>query len=579
MGMIGSLAKRCKTPALVRRFSHFVLGSRASASDCGKKTPLCQRKRNIEMNRLFRIVFIFTITWLTPFASAAPPPTINYQGFLVNAAGAPASGPVVMTFKLYNAATSGSLLYTEVQNPIAVTNGNFNAVIGAATPITLPFDVPYWLGVTINADAEMMPRQALASSPYAFRASSLDSVATIAGSQISGSITTATIPVANIVGSVAGPTGPQGPQGIQGPTGIAGATGPTGASGPTGAIGPTGTTGPIGATGPAGPNDISGNLTMVNSTATTGNILKGAASFIHNFGSGNTFVGESAGNFTMTGINNTATGKNALKSNTTGGDNTASGNGALALNTTGNNNTAFGWSALLANSSGGGNTAIGLQAMIDNTSGIGNTAIGFSALQNNSTGNTNIGVGSLAGALLTTGANNIDIGNLGVAAESNTIRIGDPANQTKTFIAGISGAALASGVGVFVNTSGQLGIAPSSRRFKDDIVEMNAASSALMNLRPVTFHYKTDPNMASRTLQYGLIAEEVNEVYPGLVAHSADGQIETVMYQHLPPMLLNEFQKQQRTIAAQELELAAQRASILVLAIELRGLKAKLGVD
>ena len=537
------------------------------------------------MNRLLRVVVTFTITWLTSFASAAPPPTINYQGVLVNAAGAPASGPVVMTFKLYNAATNGSLLYTEVQNSIAVANGNFNAVIGAFTPITLPFDVPYWLGVTINADAEMTPRQPLASSPYAFRASLLDSAATISGSQISGSITTATIPVANIVGSVAGPAGPQGLQGIQGLTGIAGATGPTGASGPTGptgAIGPTGTIGPmgpIGATGPAGPNDITGNLTMVNSTAATGNILKGAASFIHNFGSGNTFIGESAGNFTMTGTNNTATGKNALKSNTTGGDNTASGNGALALNTTGNNNTAVGYIALFANNSGGGNTAIGLQAMINNSSGTANTAIGFSALQNNSTGNTNIGVGSLAGALLTTGTNNIDIGNLGVAAESNTIRIGDPANQTKTFIAGISGVALASGVGVFVNTLGQLGIAPSSRRFKDDITDMNAASSALMHLRPVTFYYKTDPNIASRTRQYGLIAEEVNEVYPGLVAHSADGQIETVMYQHLPPMLLNEFQKQQRTIAAQAVELAAQRESVFVLARELRGLKAKLGVD
>ena len=528
------------------------------------------------MNKLFRLLVCACFAMFIPLTFAAPPQTINYQGFLTSTTGTPTNGAVVMTFKLYNAATNGSLLYTEVQNPIAVTNGNFNAVIGAVSPITLLFDVPYWLTVTINTDGEMIPRQPLASSPYAFRASSLDSVATISGSQISGSIATATIPVANIVGSVAGPAGPQGLQGIQGLAGIAGATGPTGSTGASGATGPIG---PIGATGPAGPNDITGNLTMVNSTATTGNILKGAVSFIHNFGSGNTFIGEGAGNFTMTGIGNTATGKNALKSNTTGSTNTASGNGALALNTSGNNNTAFGYNALLLNSSGGGNTAIGLQALIDNTSGLGNTAIGFSALQHNSTGNTNIGVGNIAGALLTTGTNNIDIGNTGVAAESNTIRIGDPANQTKTFIAGISGAVLASGVGVFVNTAGQLGIAPSSRRFKDDITDMNAASSALMNLRPVTFHYKTDQNPSGRTLQYGLIAEEVAEVYPGLVIHSAVGEIDAVAYQHLPPMLLNEFQKQQRTIAAQAVELAAQRESVLALARELRGLKATLGVE
>ncbi len=84
---------------------------------------------------------------------------------------------------------------------------------------------------------------------------------------------------------------------------------------------------------------------------------------------------------------------------------------------------------------------------------------------------------------------------------------------------------------------------------------METASSASMHHRPVTFHYKTDQNVVARTLQCGLIAEAVNGVYPWLVAHAADGQIETVMYQHLPPMLLNEFQKQQRRINALEQEL------------------------
>ena len=102
--------------------------------------------------------------------------------------------------------------------------------------------------------------------------------------------------------------------------------------------------------------------------------------------------------------------------------------------------------------------------------------------------------------------------------------------------------------------------ASSSRRFKDDIADMAVASSGLMKLRPVTFHYKSDQNPSGRTLQYGLIAEEVAEVYPGLVAHSADGQIETVMYQFLSPMLLNEVQKQQRTIDAQAAEVTKQTA-------------------
>ena len=118
----------------------------------------------------------------------------------------------------------------------------------------------------------------------------------------------------------------------------------------------------------------------------------------------------------------------------------------------------------------------------------------------------------------------------------------------------------ANAIPVLIDTAGQLGTVSSSRRVKDDITDMGAASGGLMNLRPVTFHYKSDRNPSGRTLQYGLIAEEVAEVYPGLVAHSADGQIETVMYQFLPPMLLNEYQKQARTIDAQQRMESQQRA-------------------
>ena len=102
---------------------------------------------------------------------------------------------------------------------------------------------------------------------------------------------------------------------------------------------------------------------------------------------------------------------------------------------------------------------------------------------------------------------------------------------------------MANAVAVVIDGAGQLGTVSSSRRVKDDIADMAGASSALLRLRPVTFHYKSDQNPAGRTLQYGLVAEEVAEVYPGLVAHSADGQIETVLYQFLPPMLLNEVQQ------------------------------------
>ncbi len=84
---------------------------------------------------------------------------------------------------------------------------------------------------------------------------------------------------------------------------------------------------------------------------------------------------------------------------------------------------------------------------------------------------------------------------------------------------------------------------------------MADATDNLMKLRPVVFTYKSDTT--GRT-QYGLVAEEVAELYPELVVHSADGQVETVRYRLLSSMLHNEWQKQHQTIASLEaLEQAA----------------------
>jgi hypothetical protein len=207
------------------------------------------------------------------------------------------------------------------------------------------------------------------------------------------------------------------------------------------------------------------------------------------------------------------------------------------------------------------------------------------ALSNNTIGNSNTAVGVGAGINLTTGSNNIAIDNAGVVAESNTTRIGD--NQTRAFIAGIRGVTTATAaIPVLIGTDGQLGTTSSSRRVKDDIADMGETSNILKQLRPVTFHYKADQNPKGRSLQYGLVAEEVEKVAPGLVARSANGEIETVFYQHLTPMLLNEYQKQQRTIEAQaamlkyqNAELAKQTARVAQLeqqAQELAGLKAQM---
>lgn len=124
-------------------------------------------------------------------ALAQVPRRIAYQGFLANAAGvpvnAPASAPLTMVFRLYHFSLGGSAIHEETQQ-VTVTEGVFNVHLGDAALLEAPFDTGYWLGVTVGMDAEMTPRQPLAASPYALRAASLDSTATIAASQITGTI-------------------------------------------------------------------------------------------------------------------------------------------------------------------------------------------------------------------------------------------------------------------------------------------------------------------------------------------------------------------------------------------------------
>jgi hypothetical protein len=253
--------------------------------------------------------------------------------------------------------------------------------------------------------------------------------------------------------------------------------------------------------------------------------------------------------------------------------NTSLGSGAMGsatLNTSGSLNTAFGYQAMFSNTTGGYNTALGSSALSANISGFGNTALGADALEN-TTGGENIGIGHLAGSELTTGNGNIIIGNQGTPSDTGTIRIGS--SQTSAFIAGIVGNNLTNPANVVIDSNGQLGVqlTLSSRRYKGEIQDMGDASRDLLRLRPVTFHYKKPNPDGSRPLEYGLIAEEVDAVYPELVVRGQDGQIETVQYSKLPAMLLNELQKQDemiRKLAARVAALEAQLASTTVSAAQ-----------
>jgi hypothetical protein len=275
-------------------------------------------------------------------------------------------------------------------------------------------------------------------------------------------------------------------------------------------------------------------------------------------GSRNTATGVDALFSNMSGSDNTATGIDALFSNTTGNRNTATGGGALVFNTAGNNNTATGYDALFENTTGNRNTADGYLALFHNSTGNRNTADGHRALFNNATGSSNIALGDGAGEDLTIGDHNIDIGNQGVVAEANTIRIGTVGDQTSTFIAGISGATVPTGVAVIIDTTGHLGTTTSSARFKEAIKPMDKASEAILALKPVTFHYKQeiDPDGIP---QFGLVAEEVEKVNPALVAHDAQGKVYSVRYEAVNAMLLNEFLKEHRKVEQLEATVMQQQ--------------------
>jgi hypothetical protein len=266
--------------------------------------------------------------------------------------------------------------------------------------------------------------------------------------------------------------------------------------------------------------------------------------------------------FSLTsGSANTANGGDALVSNTTGSFNTATGDEALFMNTTGKANTATGLQALASNKTGGANTATGFGALFKNT-GSNNTANGAKALFSNTTGSSNTALGPGAGQNLTTGSNNIDIGNFGIAAEANTIRIGTVGTQTAAFIAGIHGVTVASAVGVIVDANGHLGTVTSSARFKEAIKPMDKASEAILALQPVTFRYKheLDPEGIP---QFGLVAEQVEKVNPDLVVRDAAGQVNTVRYEAVNAMLLNEFLKEHRRVQEQEATITQVKSTVV----------------
>jgi len=122
-------------------------------------------KKNIRISFLVVTAFLTTLP-----AFAQVPHLINYQGKLTDAQDNPVTGSHAIVFSIYQTATGGAAVWTENYPSVAVTAGLFNVLLGSVTPLNLPFDRDYYLGVKIGNDAEMTPRKRIVSVATAFRA-------------------------------------------------------------------------------------------------------------------------------------------------------------------------------------------------------------------------------------------------------------------------------------------------------------------------------------------------------------------------------------------------------------------------
>jgi len=276
----------------------------------------------------------------------------------------------------------------------------------------------------------------------------------------------------------------------------------------------------------------------------------GAGTLLANIGQRNTATGAATLLNNTTGVKNTANGALALFNNLTGNSNTAVGESALFTNSEGFNNTAIGYNALLNNTTAGDNAAIGTTALFNTSTGEFNVAVGSQALYSNVSGDSNTAIGDSAGFNIM-GSGNVCIGAgiNGVAGENNITRIRNVYDSVATERA------------VYVTSDNRIGTLSSSRRYKDEIRPMGEVSGAIHSLKPVSFRYKKEID-AKRALCFGLIAEEVAKVSPDLVTPDHEGKPQTVRYEAINAMLLNEFLKEHRKVEEQESRIQGHQAII-----------------
>ncbi len=271
-------------------------------------------------------------------------------------------------------------------------------------------------------------------------------------------------------------------------------------------------------------------------SSTVGVIYNGSNRFLHNFGSSNTFLGVSSGNFSLTNGNNTGCGYQTLTSLTTGYQNTAIGSSTLRsvtsglyntgcgtevmFNSTGDKNSGFGAQVMYFNTTGNNNCALGYQSLYDNTTGSSNSGFGLATLQDNTTGNNNSAFGyfSLANC---TGDNNSAIGNqsgYNLTTGDNNAIIGYNAQPSSATVSNQITLGNGSITSLRCNVTSISSL--SDARDKKNITDLSLGLDFLMKLKPRQFNWDkrewyenntSDSSKMQETKTAGFIAQELDE--------------------------------------------------------------------
>lgn len=637
-------------------------------------------------------VFFFLL--ILSGSAFAVPGLISYQGKLTDISGTPLEGAQNIVFRIYNAASGGTPLWSETQNNVQVADGIYNIQLGSVTPLSATIfagDSAYlevWIWSVVSSSWEVLsPRQQMTSTAFAFKAADAQTLDGKSLKEIHAEETDPTVAasvkdgvawneLSGIPAGFADGTDADSGGDITGVTAGAGLTGGgtsgnvtmsvntsaiqqrvsgtcaagssirsvnadgtvvceaddagiTSESDPqvgsntagyvprwdgsalvTGSLYDSGTRIGLGTTAPGEQLELTGNLRLPDSTATSGIIRSGANTLIHTYGSYNFFAGENAGNLTMTGNYNSALGMSALSYNTTGYQNTASGytalysnstgyentaNGVLALrdntsgskntasgasalrsnttgeyntasgfyalysNTTGLLNTAGGASALTANTTGIANTAIGYQAIYQNTIGFNNTGSGYRSLYRNTTGNYNTALGNIAGYTITTGSNNTFVGYYSDAVADNltnatAIGSGAVVNGSNSVRIGNTSVTQIGGQVAWTNLS--------DMRVKKDISDIGLGLDFITALKPVQFRM----HQGNDRLDFGFIAQDIEallgEDYNILGIDGDPERTLSLRYTDFIAPMVKAMQEQQEIIERQEGYISAMRSEI-----------------